>query len=332
MDYIIGRVDMPFETFYQSDCSIEVLASLTLAPIFEPILKRHPARNPRVQSYLNNHYLLKQVPVYLPLADYLALKNKTDHPLYHLIQEWDDIQVVNADEVFACKYKRLLADGSYGKREYIGKKRPKQVPFPLKITVDYYQFMHYSYAAEIAFASDQVESYEAFDQLYGKYIYSVIIRINDQVIPLLWLDYLYHVPENHLEFGFLKTSENFRYQLLNQWQAGDRLSIEILADGFEDVCLVTELKANLGQSISVEEKEEGLTFQLPAVLAKAIYPSKDKGSWYVENRWQLLPGEWIDGQTWLVDKKFLFDLPRYQVKWLHPVYGTYLTVGSVKNK
>lgn len=330
MEYVIGKVDMTLETFYQSDCSAEVLADLKLATIFEPILKRQPTRNPRLQKQLNNHYCLKQVPVYMDLADYLVIKDQVNHPLYPLVQEWQDIKNVRADEVDACKYKRLLADGSYGKREYLGKKRPKPVPFPLKILADYYQFMHYSYAAEIGFVSNQVNSYEAFDQLYGRHIYSVIARINNQAIPLLWPDYLYHVPENHLELGFLKTEENLRYQLLNQWQAGDQLKIEIWADGFEDVCLVTEFKANLGQPITATIKEEGILFRLPKALAKVIYPSKDKGSWYVEDSWQPLPGKWLDEQTWLVANESLGDLSRYQVKWTHPLYGTYLTVVSVK--
>lgn len=325
MQYVIGKVDMTLATFYQSDCSENIIDALQLAKVFEPILKRVPARNPRLQYQLANHYILKQVPVYMELSDYLKIKQQANHHLQSLLNQWQEMRTVTADEVAACKYKRLLSDGTYGKREYIGKKRPQKLPFPLKISESYYQFMHYSFAAEVGFDSERVNSYEVFDELYGQHIYSVMIHLDNQVIPLLWPDYLYHFPENHLEFGFLKSTENLRYQLLNQWQGGERITIEIWADGFEDVCLASELKPNLESSIEVEETTEAYLLHLPTELAKTFYPASNQGKWYVDHEWQVLPGKWLNDTTWFLPKQYIKKTVRYQVKWESEKYGTYLT-------
>lgn len=326
MNYVIGKVDMTLATFYQSDCSENIIDSLQVSKVFESILNRVPIRNPRLQYQLANQYILKQVPVYLEESDYLAIKSQSNHRLLPLLNQWQAIQTVTIDEVAACKYKRLLSDGTYGKREYIGLKRPQKLPFSLKILESYYQFMHYSFAAEVGFASEQVNSYEAFDELYGQHIYSVMIHLNNQTIPLLWPDYLYHFPENHLEFGFLKSNENLRYRLLNQWQGGEKITIEIWADGFEDVCLVSELKPNLESSIEVEETTEAYLLHLPTELAKTFYPANNQGKWYVNQQWQILPGKWINDTTWFLPKHVLNNTERYQIKWESEKYGTYLTV------
>lgn len=49
MNYVIGKVDMTLATFYQSDCSENIIDSLQVSKVFESILNRVPIRNPRLQ-------------------------------------------------------------------------------------------------------------------------------------------------------------------------------------------------------------------------------------------------------------------------------------------
>lgn len=144
------------------------------------------------------------------------------------------------------KRKRLFLDGTYGSRVLLEEKLGQNV-HPIQDKLEYvnelYSFAHYSYAAMVQFLPEyEINTYDQFHEAYGKFVYSFTVTKNGQTIPLLWPDYLYHKPENHLEFGLLANTKEPRYQLFDHWEANEIVKIDILAEGFEDVQFETHLK------------------------------------------------------------------------------------------
>lgn len=255
--YFIGVATLSFFEFYQADSPSLTENDYVLSEKFQQIITRFSHTNSEQIGLVENTYVINQVPVYIETKDYLLAKIYPEKYSKFLqkISDIQDLQAVSKEEVKALKsYKRkqLLLEGTYGSRKLLIKANEKNgqlIQDKLEYVNELYSFSHYSYAGMVQFLPEYgITSYDQFHEVYGKYIYSCTITKNGQTIPLLWPDYLYHKPENHLEFGLLADTDQKRYQLFNSWVANEEVIIEILATNFEDV----HFKAKLKQPMKVK--------------------------------------------------------------------------------
>lgn len=253
--YFIANVPMSFFAYYQADCPIFSENDYTLSDNFKRIIERFPHTNQEQIEFDGTTYHFKHIPIIIHIHTYIQAQLFPDDykKCYAEIKKMEQIYPLNekiASES-ADKRKELFLDGHYGKRtkrsEINGENNgDKQIQKKLTYVNEMYAFSHYSYAAMIEFLPEyQITSYDQFHAAYGHAIYSVTIEKNNQKIPLLWPDYLYHKPENHLEFGILAGNVGTRYNEFNHWSKGDIVTVEIVAEGFEDVVFKSILKKPL---------------------------------------------------------------------------------------
>lgn len=251
-DYFIGKTTLTAFEFYQADCPKLQEIDYQLSENFQQIIGRFPHTNQK-KITLNDKasYDIKEVAIYITVKDYILAHS---HPeLYPEFREKlaaiQSLTPMTDDETSAFdryKRKRLFLDGTYGVRELLEAGQEKNVQTiqeKLEYVNEMYYFARYNYAAMVQFLPEYgIQTYDQFHEAYGKYVYSFTVTKNDETVPLLWPDYLYHKPENHLEFGLLANTDQPRYRPFDNWTAGEPVTIDILADGFEDVRFETSLK------------------------------------------------------------------------------------------
>ncbi|WP_251855352.1 hypothetical protein [Enterococcus italicus] len=270
-DQLIGKKTMTFAMYYASE-GVENLA-LTVASRFVEAVKRFPATNERVVLQTDGTYQLKHVPVSIALETLVqSLFSADASDLVQEVASWVDQEWLPTDAVLAYRgeaTKPLLANGTYGKRSYF---TAQQADLPslkdqLVLTSELYQFAPYVYAGTIGFLPElDRDSYQVFHECFGKFVYSVTLQKDGRTIPLLWPDYLYHKPEGHLEFGVLAADEAKRFAPFAEWFAGEEVTIEIRAEGFQDIVLKTKLKQPLKGSNQLQKNTlligEDLCYQI----------------------------------------------------------------------
>jgi hypothetical protein len=249
--YLIGTSTLNLFEYYQAECPQLQKNDYQLTEQFQQIINRFPHTNQQVQFDGKGSYRIKEVPICITTKDYLlALLMPEHYPDFNeQLTKLSRLQFLKMTT--DCQRKRLYLDGTFGSRALIeGVQEAPVQAIQKKLTFgeEYYYFGFYTYAGTIQFLPEyQIETYEQFHEAYGKYIYSVTLKKGNQVVPLLCPDYLYHQPENHLEFGLLADTEAQRYAPFQQWKAGEEIAVEILAEGFEDVVLTTTMKQALKQ-------------------------------------------------------------------------------------
>ena len=256
-DCWLGEATIAAPQYYHADCPQLKHTDYLLSEPFKQILQRFPHTNTTMVHFGEDGiYQFQDIPMYITTTDYLlGLLQPDEYPMLAAqLKAFSTLSPVflgAQDEPLSPspKRKRLFTDGTYGKREWVAglpRKEAQPIQNQLAYVQQMYYFMHYRYAAMIEFLPEyNIRSYEAFHEAYGKYVYSFTIRTGEQTVPLLWPDYLYHRPENHLEFGVLAHQESPRYRLFDNWQEGQEVTVEILAEGFEDVRFTTTLKKML---------------------------------------------------------------------------------------
>ncbi|CAK9885707.1 MAG: hypothetical protein XXXJIFNMEKO3_02114 [Candidatus Erwinia impunctatus] len=250
-EWILAVTDMMLVEFYQQEIPQPGAAAYTLSPAHQEIVKRFPHTNTRLQLDEQSQYRFSDIPVCIATADLLqAVKNEGEHSaFFQRLAGFSSLLALTETELVsdaAYKRKRLHLNGEYGVRECLHpshQQNAKCVDGQLVISRELYYFAHYIYAAVIEFEPQYgIDSYDKFHQAFGKFIYSVTLTKGDSTLPLLWPDYLYHQPENHLEFGIPLIEDDPRYLLMQSWQEGDEITIRILAEGFQDLVLSSRLK------------------------------------------------------------------------------------------
>nr|MBO0434488.1 hypothetical protein [Enterococcus sp. DIV0849a] len=160
-----------------------------------------------------------------------------------------------------------------------------------------------------------------------------------KTIPLLWPDYLYHKPENHLEFGLLANTEQPRYQLFDQWELDEPIIIEILADGFEDVRFETTLKKPMNVPPKLSQSE----YTLGETICLSVDPGLVKELDKKTAEFELLKTKKTSENGYSLDYELLEDqllIPssqfekagRYQLKITSDVYGQLLFLFTIKQE
>ncbi|WP_207694307.1 hypothetical protein DOK67_0002343 [Enterococcus sp. DIV0212c] len=347
--YFIGETTMTFFDFYHADSPDLHETDYRLSERFQQIIERFPHTNQqKIEINEKGSYSIKQVPVYITVKDYILAESKTEaYPEFiekiSTIQSLTPISEEEAIELSSYKRKRLFLDGTYGSRELleIGQEKNVQaIQNKLEYVSEMYYFAHYSYAAMVQFLPEfEILTYDQFHEAYGKFVYSFTMTKNGLTIPLLWPDYLYHKPENHLEFGLLANTKEPRYQLFDQWKADESVTIEILADGFEDVQFTTHLKQPMkfppklskpeymqGEKICLSI-DPGLVKELTNQTAKFELFKTKKTS---ENGYSL-DYELTEDQLLLPSAQFE-KLGRYQLKITSEVYGQLLFLFTIKQE
>lgn len=286
--YLIGETTMTFFEFYQADCPDFKESDYQLSEKFQQIIGRFPHTNQqkiRMNEY--GSYSMKQVPVYIMTDEFIVAESDlASYPGYSkkrsLIQSLRPIPDEDSRVVGGYKRKRLTLDGTYSSRILLEESQKKNVQ-PIQEKLEYvnemYYFAHYCYAGMVQFLSEyEITTYDQFHEAYGKFVYSVTITKNGQTIPLLWPDYLYHKPENHLEFGLLANTKEARYQLFDHWEKDEPIRIEILAEGFEDVRFETYLKEPMEFPPTLSKSEyslgETICLSVDSGLVKEIAEKK----------------------------------------------------------
>lgn len=188
---------------------------------------------------------------------------------------------------------------------------------------------------------------EKFQQIIKKFPHTnqQKIYLNDEgsysikKVPLLWPDYLYHKPDNHVEFGLLANTEQARYQLFDQWENNEQVMIEILADGFEDVQFVTHLKQpmhvppKLSKSEYVQGEliclslDSGLIKELEQQVAGFELVKSKKTS---DNGYSLI-FQLTENQLVIPSRQFE-KMGRYQLKITSNIYGQLLFLFTIKQE
>lgn len=347
--YLFGESTLSFFDFYQADCSGFVESDYTLSEKFQQIISRFPHTNQqKILLTDDNSYSIKNVPVYITVTDYILASNSPEaYPEFkEKLETIHSLKPVNDDEqIFVSSYKRkrLFLDGTYGARELLEnsqEKNGKAIQSQLEYVNEMYYFSHYSYAAMVQFLPEyEITTYDQFHEAYGKYIYSVTITKNGKTVPLLWPDYLYHKPENHLEFGLLANSNQLRYQLFDKWEKEEEVSLDILAEGFEDVHFRTRLKQPmrfsphlsksdyiLGETISLSI-DNGLVKELEQQTARFELVKSKKIS---ENGYSL-DFELLEEELLLSGAQFE-KAGRYQLKIISETYGQLLFLFTLKQE
>lgn len=347
--YLIGESTLLFFDFYQVDCPKLSESDYQLSEKFQQIISRFPHTNHQ-KIVLNDKgsYSIKEVPVYVTVKDYiLAAISPEAYPKFNeKLKLFHMLKPVNENDqalVNGYKRKRLFLDGNYGARELLKNsqgKKVKSIQEKLEYVNELYYFAHYSYAAMVQFLPEyEITTYDQFHEAYGKYIYSVTITKNGITVPLLWPDYLYHKPDNHLEFGLLANSNQSRYQPFEQWEKEEEVRIDILAEGFEDVQFVTRLKQPmsfpprlskteyiLGETISLSI-DKGLVKELEQQTARFELVKSKKNS---EDGYAL-DFELLEEELLLSSAQF-DKVGRYQLKIMSETYGQILFLFTLKKE
>ncbi|ALS38356.1 hypothetical protein ABID30_002342 [Enterococcus rotai] len=347
--YLIGEATMSFYDFYRADCPDLQESDYRLSEKFQQIIGRFPHTNQQ-KITLNEHgsYSILDVPVYVDTKDFiLAESNPAIYPEFHAkrvpIQSLIPIEEVEAAPVIGYKRKRLYLDGTYGSRVLLEnglETNVQSIQAKLEYVNEMYYFAHYSYAAMVQFLPEyEIASYDQFHEAYGKYIYSFTITKNGQTMPLLWPDYLYHKPENHLEFGLLANTDEARYRLFDRWEANDPITIEILAEGFEDVRFETHLKQPMSFPPKLSKSEYGLGEEICLSLDQGLIKELAEERVLFElfktkktsvNGYSL---EYKLTENQLVLSGEQFEKPgRYQLKIKSDTYGQLLLLVTIKQE
>ncbi|MEI5995334.1 hypothetical protein [Candidatus Enterococcus mansonii] len=347
--YLIGTATLTFFEFYQADCPNLKESDYLLTERFQQIIGRFPHTNhQKIVLTDKTSYCIKGVPIYLTAKDYiLAFSQLELYPeTYKKVKAIESSLTPVINEQVSVlgdhKRKRLFLDGTYGSREWLGsgyEKNVQMIQNKLEYVNELYSFAHYSYAGMIQFLPEcGIETYDQFHEAYGKYVYSLTITKNGENIPLLWPDYLYHRPENHIEFGLLANTNQIRYQSFKQWKAGEQVTIEVLADGFEDVRFETCLKQQMSLpprlSKSVYNQGERICLSIDSEIVKEVeqqtatvelIPSKKTVSGYSLNY------TFSKDQLIIASEQFE-QLGRYQLKITSDNYGQLLFLFTIKQE
>ncbi|MGY3778763.1 hypothetical protein [Isobaculum melis] len=249
--YLIGECDMTLPQFYQAACPQLTATDYVLSDGYQQIIRRFPHTNQvRLTLGTDAIYIIKAVPIYIEVKDYVqALIHPERFSEMSLeVAKIKNLKPIMQEEIIQLntyKRKQLLLNGQYSERTLLDVTHSNNVQTiqnQLVYERELYDFAHYQYAGMIGFLPEYaIHTYEQFHEAYGQYIYSATLTKSGETIPLVWPDYLYHRPENHLEFGVLAESTP-RYQSFEYWQENDSVTVTILADGFEDVSFETKLK------------------------------------------------------------------------------------------
>lgn len=346
-DVLVGEVDMSVYKFYQADNPELTREDYELSESFKQIITRFPHTNTEKISLEKEMYEIKQVPVFITVKDYLVARmNPEAHEVFLVqLEKIQKLALIKTNERQMLpdqKVKQLMTDGTYGVRTYIcdsQKSNERKIQEKLVYGDEFYGFGSYSYAGYIEFLPEyEVLTYDEFHEQYGKYIYSMTIKKNDVVIPLLWPDYLYHRPENHLEFGVLSEVENKRYELFNDWKMGDKVQIEVLADGFEDVHFTSYLRKPLevkpklskkqyllGEDIVIELGEDILDeISLNHEIVKIIPPKKETISSQIRIN--------DESNFIVISTNEQYPTGHYQIRVNSDIYGQLLIVATLKKE
>ncbi|MBO0472884.1 hypothetical protein JZO86_04095 [Enterococcus ureasiticus] len=347
--YFIGETTMTFFDFYYADNSDFQESDYRLSEKFQQIIGRFPHTNQKkIALNESDSYSIKQVPVYITVKDYILAESKpeayaTFREKLATIQSLTPINEDEAESVFGYKRKRLFLDGTYGSRELLGKNQEQNVQAiqeKLEYVNEMYYFAHYSYAAMVQFLPEyDITTYDQFHEAYGKFVYSFTVTKKGKTIPLLWPDYLYHKPENHLEFGLLANTEQPRYQLFDQWELDEPIIIEILADGFEDVRFETTLKKPMNVPPKLSQSE----YTLGETICLSVDPGLVKELDKKTAEFELLKTKKTSENGYSLDYELLEDqllIPssqfekagRYQLKITSDVYGQLLFLFTIKQE
>ncbi|EOH99682.1 hypothetical protein UAW_00835 [Enterococcus haemoperoxidus ATCC BAA-382] len=347
--YFIGETTMTFFDFYHADSPDFQETDYRLSERFLQIIGRFPHTNQKkIALNESESYSIKQVPVYVTAKDYILAENNSEkyakfREKMTMIQSLTPIIEDEAELVVGYKRKRLLLDGTYGSRELLEKGQEKNVQAiqeKLEYVNEMYYFAHYSYAAMVQFLPEyDITTYDQFHKAYGKFVYSFTITKNGKTIPLLWPDYLYHKPENHLEFGLLANTRQPRYLQFDEWEAKEPIMIEILADGFEDVRFETHLKQPMNVQPKLSKSEytlgETICLSLDSGLIKELAKQEAKFELYKtkktsENGYSL-NYELLEEQLLMPSAQFE-KTGRYQLKITSDVYGQLLFLFTIKQE
>ncbi|MFD2305412.1 hypothetical protein [Enterococcus termitis] len=339
--YFIGEATMSFFDFYAAECPELQQDDYRISENFQRIIKRFPHTNQQNILSEDDHYSMKKIPIYVSAKEYLIAKITPEkYPAF--IDKVEQSQLFAAENVDGTKYKRLSLNGTYGPREALTDQdsNDRFVQAQLELTNELYYFGHYSYAGMIQFLPEYgIETYDQFHEAYGKYIYSMTLTKAGQTIPLLWPDYLYHKPENHLEFGLLAGTDQTRYQLFDHWTEGEEVSIEILAEGFEDVHFTTVLKKPMNSRPKIVEtdsvKGEQITLKIAPELITEIMQQEATIDILTPKK------DTLDGSSLIkkaTEDQLIFSSDslsqhgRYQLKIVSQTYGQLLFLFTMKQE
>lgn len=340
--YFIATVPMSFYTFYQADCPNLVKEDYYLSENFQKIIERFPHTNTKAVVFDGTTYQFTHIPVAIDTYTYLQAIINPDQSTDFLseIAKMEEMTPFVEGQYFG-KRKELLLNGQYTKRkEWLQAEEgeEKRIQAKLAYVNEMYSFGQYSYAAMVEFLPEYgITTYEQFHEAYGQSIYSVTLTKNNQTIPLLWPDYLYHKPENHLEFGVLANDPNTRYTSFNQWKEGDIATLEILADGFEDVHFQTSLKKPLSAPPTLTKKEYLIGETITLALDNDVIEELDSGMAQLHI---VSPKRTLIAQTdliyetkanqLLIPSAQLGDQGRFQLKIVSQRYGQLLLLFTLR--
>lgn len=340
--YFIATVPMSFYTFYQADCPSFTKEDYSLSENFQKIIERFPHTNTNHVVFDGTTYQFKSIPIAIDSYSYIqAVVDPEQYAVF--LSEIAKMEALSPyiDGQYFGKRKELLLNGRYGKRKDFGdvsKANEKSVQAKLSYVNEMYSFGHYSYAAMVEFLPEYgITTYDQFHEAYGQSIYSVTLTKNDQTIPLLWPDYLYHKPENHLEFGVLANDSNSRYTLFNHWEAGESATLEILANGFEDVYFKTTLKQPLSTPPVLTKSEyligEDITMTLDEQVIDELHSGKARLEIILPKRERLsqdaLTYKTTTNQL-MIPSVQLGDQGRFQLKVFSERYGQLLVLFTLR--
>lgn len=346
--YFIGTAMLSFFEFYQADSPDLTETDYILSENFQRIITRFPHTNTEQIALVEETYVIKHVPVFIETTDYLVAKIYPEkYPdFFQKLSAIHDLHAVSKKELRSLKQyksKQLLLDGTYGSRMLLldeHQKNSEMIQAKLVYVNELYSFAHYSYAAMVEFLPEyEITSYEKFHEAYGKFIYSVTITKNGTTIPLLWPDYLYHKPENHLEFGLLANMDQRRYALFNSWKQNEEVTVEILATGFEDVYFKTKLKHPLSVKPYLSQSEYLADETICLTVDSEIISELDQKKAYVEIvtpkriivKDEQLHYELSDNQLLLLSEQFAKQ-GRYQLKVFSEKFGQLLVLFTIKRE
>ncbi|MDA9470941.1 hypothetical protein [Enterococcus sp. 5H] len=346
--YFIGVTTLSFFEFYQADSPHLAENDYVLTETFQQIITRFPHTNAEQIRFVGETYVINQVPVYIETKDYLLAKIYPEKYSKFLqkVSDIEDLQAVSKEELVALKSykrKRLLLEGTFGSRELLIKANEKNgqlVQDKLEYVNELYSFAHYSYAAMVQFLPEYgITNYDQFHEAYGKYIYSFTITKNGQTIPLLWPDYLYHKPENHLEFGLLANTDQKRYQSFNSWVADEEVIIEILATGFEDVYFKAKLKQPMTVKPQLSQSEylpeETICLAIDSEIIEELKQREAHFEVVTANRTTVQAEQLnyeLSGNQLLLPSRQLGKQGRYQLKVFSKKFGQLLVLFTIKRE
>lgn len=346
--YFIGVATLSFFEFYQADSPDLTENDYILSEKFQKIITKFPHTNLEQIGLVGETYVIHQVPVYIETKDYLLANIYPEkYPKFlQKISDINDLEAVSKEELeFSRSYKRkrLLLEGTYGSRELLIKaneKNGQSVQDKLEYVNELYSFAHYSYAAMVQFLPEYgITSYDKFHEAYGKYIYSFTVTKNGQTIPLLWPDYLYHKPENHLEFGLLANTDQKRYQSFNSWVADEEVIIEILATGFEDVYFKTKLKQPMKMKPQLSQSEyllrETICLTVDSEIIEELKQREAHFEVVTANRTTVKAEQLnyqLSGNQLLLPSEQLGKQGRYQLKVFSKKFGQLLVLFTIRRE